>query len=103
MRGLTNITYGLNSVVRSLFTAWRNVYIQDMKAELLECVQTDHFYLRLHINDAHLVLGLDTADSFNTGAILVFFVLAVLYVPVEQEQQLLNKKKKHINTKVYVQ
>lgn len=40
-------------------------------------------YLRLHVNDTHLVLGLHRADRLDAGTILVLLVLPVFYKPVE--------------------
>lgn len=38
-------------------------------------------HLRLHVHDAHLILGLDGADGLYACAVLVLLVFSVFYEP----------------------
>lgn len=43
----------------------------------------DDPHLRLHVHDAHFILGLDGADGLYARAVLVLLVVSVFYEPAD--------------------
>lgn len=59
---------------------------------------TDDPHLRLHVHNAHFILGLDGADGLYARAVLVLLVFSVFYEPADgRGRRLAEKKCSHVH------